>query len=118
MLLSVSEMLGMLSAQERLAASAIRDDDYSPEPMSCRIHRAYTLYGLARLARNDVVTAIQSLSYSAKIHPCFHTTRYGLSSTLRNRLVQYAEAEDAVTLYDTIAWRFKGLKLYMPQEGA
>jgi hypothetical protein len=118
MLLSISEMLGMVRAQEWFARNSIRTDEYSTEPMSCGVHKAYTRYGLARLAQNDVISAIQSLSYSAKIHPCLHTTTYGLSNTLRNRLMAYAEAEDAVQLFDVIAWEFRGQKLYMPQKGS
>jgi len=113
-LLSISEMLGMVRVQEWLARKIISTDEYSTVPMSCGIHKAYTRYGLARLAQNDVVSAIQSLSYSAKIHPCLHTTTYGLSNTLRNRLLAYAEAEDAIQLFDVIAWEFRGQKLYMP----
>jgi len=113
-LLSVSENLGMVRAQEWLANNSIRTDEYSSEPMSCGIHNAYTKYGLARLAKNDVVSAIQSLSYSTKIHPCLHTTALGLSNTLRNRLLSYGEAEDAIKLFDVIAWEFSGQKRYIP----
>jgi hypothetical protein len=117
-LLSLSEMLGMVRAQEWLARNSIKTDDYSSEPMSCGIHKAYTKYGLARLAQNDVVSAIQSMSYSAKIHPCLHTTTTGLSYALRNSLLSYAEAEDAIQLFDVIAWRFSGQKLYIQQKGS
>lgn len=117
-LLSLSEMLGMVRAQECFARNSIRTDEYCSEPMSCGIHKAYTKYGLARLAKNDVVSAIQSLSYSAKIHPCLHTTTTGLSYTLRNSLLSYAEAEDPIQLFDLIARRFSGHKLYIPQGGS
>ena len=106
----------MVRAQERLAANSIRTDEHSPEPMSCGIHKAYTRYGLARLAQGDVVSAIQSLSYSTKVHPCLHTTTYGLSYALRNRLLSYAEAEEAIQLFDVIAWRFGGHEWYTQQE--
>jgi hypothetical protein len=108
----LSEMLGVVKAQEWLARNRITTDDYSSEPMSCGIHKSYTRYGLARLAQGDVVSAIQSLSYSTKIHPCLHSTTYGLSYALRNRLLSYAEAEDAIQLFDVIAWRFGGRERY------
>lgn len=103
-----SEMLGIVIAQGWLARNRIRTDEYSSEPMSCGIHRSYTKYGLARLAQGDVISAIQSLSYSTKIHPCHHLTTYGLSYALRNRLLPYAEAEEAIRLFDAVAWRFSG----------
>ena len=112
-LLGIAETLGIVGAQEWFAKNCILIDEYSPEPMSCGIHKAYTKYGLARLAQNDVVSAIQSLVYSAKIHPCLHTTKYGLSYRLRNKLLPFAEAEDAVKLFDVIAWRFSGQKMYL-----
>ena len=115
-LLSLSGMLGMVKAQEWLARNRITTDKYSSEPMSCGIHKAYTTYGLARLAQGDVVSAIQSLSYSTKVHPCLHSTTYGLSYTLRNRLLSYAEAEDAIQLFDIVAWRFSGQEWYRRQE--
>jgi hypothetical protein len=115
-LLSLSEMLGMVKAQEWLARNRITTDKYSPEPMSCGIHKAYTTYGLARLAQGDVVSAIQSLSYSTKVHPCHHSTTYGLSYTLRNRLLSCAEAGDAIQLFDLVAWRFSGQEWYRQQK--
>jgi hypothetical protein len=117
-LLALSEMLGIVRAQEWFAKKSITTDEHSSEPMSCGIHNAYTQYGLARLAQGDVISAIQSLSYSTKIHPCLHTTTYGLSYTLRNRLMSYAEAEDAIQLFDVIAWRFSGRDSYMHKEKA
>jgi len=115
-LLRLSGMLGMVKAQEWLARNRITTDKYSSEPMSCGIHKAYTTYGLARLAQGDVVSAIQSLSYSTKVHPCLHSTTYGLSYTLRNRLLSYAEAEDAIQLFDVVAWRFSGQEWYRRPE--
>jgi len=112
MLQGLSQMLGMVKAQEWLARNRITTDDYSSEPMSCGIHKSYTTYGLARLVQGDVVSAIQSLSYSTKIHPCAHSTTYGLSYALRNRLRSYPEAEDAIQLFDTVAWRFSGQEWY------
>lgn len=113
-LLRVAQVLKMIRAQERIARNSIRIDEYSSEPMSCGIHKAYTAYGLARLSQNDIVSAIQALSYSAKIHPCLHTTAWGLSKELRNSLLPHEEAEDAIKLFDVIAWEFSGQKLYMP----
>lgn len=104
----LSEVLGIVKAQEWLARNRIRTDEYSFRPMSCGIHKSYTKYGLARLAQGDVVSAIQSLSYSTKIHPCLHLTTYGLSYALRNRLLPYEEAEEAIKLFDVAAWRFSG----------
>jgi len=116
LLLSLSKMLGMVKAQEWLARNRIGTDEYSSEPMSCGIHNAYTEYGLARLARGDVPLAIQSMIYSIKIHPCPHTIKYGLSYALRNKLVSYIEAEEAIQLFDVVARRFSGQKWYGQQD--
>ena len=116
LLLKLSGMLGMVKAQERLAGNLIRTDDYSKEPMSCDLHNAYTRYGLSCLAHGDVTLAIQSLVYSAKIRPCPHTISFGLSSSLRNRLLPYDEAEEAIQLYDVVARRFSGREWYRHPE--
>jgi hypothetical protein len=116
LLLRLSKMLGAVKAQERLAGSRIRTDEYSSEPMSCGIHRAYTAYGLARLAQDDVPLAIQSMIYSVKVHPCSHTVTYGLSYALRNELVSRDEAGEAVYLFDVVATRYGGQEWYKRAE--
>jgi hypothetical protein len=110
MLLSLSKVLGTVRAQEWLAKNRIRTDEYSSQPMSRGIHYAYTEYGLARLAQGDVTSAIQSLSYSTKIHPCPHSISYGFIYALRNKLASYAEAEEAIQLFDEAAYSFNRCK--------
>ncbi len=111
-LLRLSKVFGMVKAQEWLARNRIRTDEYSSEPMSCGIHCAYTKYGLACLAQGDVTLAIQSLIYSLKIHPCPHLMSYGLLYALRNKLVSYTEAEEAIQLFDEAAYSFSWKKWY------
>jgi hypothetical protein len=107
---SLSKVFGMVKAQEWLAGNRIRTDEYSSEPMSYGIHYAYTEYGLARLAQGDVALAIQSLSYSTKIHPCPRLISHGFLYALRNKLASYAEAKEAIQLFDEAAYSFNRCK--------
>jgi len=115
-LLSLSEMLGFVKVQEWLARNRITTDEFSSEPMSCGIHNAYTKYGIACLTHGNVTLAIQSLIYSIKIHPCLHSTLYGLSYVLRNKLMTYTEAEEAIQLFDVVARRFSEREWHNQQE--
>ncbi|MFC1656984.1 hypothetical protein ACFL2P_00215 [Candidatus Moduliflexota bacterium] len=115
-LLGLSEMIGFLKGQEWLARKRITTDEFSSEPMSCGIHNAYTKYGIACLAQGNVTLAIQSLIYSIKIHPCPHSTLYGLSYVLRSKLLTYTEAEEAIQLFDVVARRFSEREWHSQQE--
>lgn len=109
---SAAMLLRLYRIQEWASWKRIETDRLSFEPEACGMHTAFTGVGLARLRLRDLDGAIQSLRASCRVHPCPHTTSFGLHRSLRNSLASYAEASEAVEEYDSLAREFGGKRYW------
>ncbi len=105
---SAAMLLGLYRIQEWASWKRIETDSFSYEPEACGMHSAFTNIGLARLELKDLDGAIHSLRASCRVHPCPHTTSFGLKRSLRNALVPYVEAKEAIAEFDSFAREFGG----------
>jgi len=105
-------LLGFYRLQEWAAKKRIQTDSFSFEPEACGAHEAFTSMGLARLKTGDIEGAIQGLRASCRVHPCAHTTSFGLRRSLRDALMPYLEAKEVVEEYDSFARQFGGKRYW------
>lgn len=103
---------GFYRLQEWAAQKRLQTDSFSFEPEACGAHEAFTSIGLARVKVGDIQAAIQSLKASCRVHPCPHTTSFGLRRSLRDALLAYPEAKEAVEEYDSFAREFGGKRYW------
>ena len=112
----LSHKLALRRIQEWAAKGRIKTDEYSHEPKTCGFHHAYTHLGIAKLYQNDIEAAIKSLYASISIRPCPHSTSFGLSWALRNRLAEHSDAKDAIRKFDIIAKEFGGREWFRQEK--
>ncbi len=84
----------------------IATDRFSFEPISCGYNNAYTKLGLVLLSQNDVYGAVKCLDASWRVHPCAHSTSYGLKRALVSKLKDYPEASNSVAQYIKMGKQF------------
>jgi hypothetical protein len=100
-----------LRALERWAArKRIEYDHLWYGPMACGLNSAWTDLGLAMAASGDYAAAVNCLRQSWHVHPCPHSTTFGLQRRLLDRLrgaalTNQAVAE-AVEEYEHVAGAF------------
>ncbi len=78
-LAALARLLGPRSLQLWAAGRVLTLDRLSLEPARCGLNRAYTRLGLAKLAAGDQLSAIACLRNSWHVHPCPHSTSFGLT---------------------------------------
>ncbi len=86
-------------------------DKLSYEPVSCGYNQAYTNLGLALLSENDIEGVKHCLDASWRVHPCPHSTSFGLDRRLVSKLRLYPEAEKTVEKYIKMGKQF----VYWPE---
>ena len=104
----LANQLRFYKIQEWTAQKRIETDRFSIEPEACGAHSAFTRLGIARLHLGAVDDAIQCLSASCRVHPCPHTNAYGLQRSLRNALLPFREATEAIKDFDVFTKEFGG----------
>ncbi len=72
----------------------------------CSLNQAFTELGLAVLETGDVPTAIECLQRSWQVHPCPHSTSFGLSPRLWVALAGIPGAEPDRIQYEKMARSF------------
>jgi hypothetical protein len=112
----LSQITRVYKASVFFAKTRINTDKYSFEPCSCGLNQAYTRLGLALLKKKDVAGAIDCLAASWRVHPCPHSTSFGLAKRLALALRPYPEAAVAVQQYVRMGERFAMSSSWWPTD--
>jgi hypothetical protein len=78
------------------------------EPHSCGLTGSYTDLGIGYLETGAIDNAIDCLDSAWRVYPCPHNTSFGIKLKLYKRLRDLPEAQDAVTEYKEMWYKFKG----------
>jgi hypothetical protein len=103
---SAARSVGAHAIRAWTAQKRIDLDHLWYEPGACGLNSAWTDLGLAMAARGLYSGAAECLGRSWRVHPCPHSTSFGLSRRLVEFLRQAGAVPEAVQEYERIAKLF------------